>query len=193
MDKQTPMYKGLLELNKYFEKSGHPNVTLDVIGGFALIIHGIKDAYVTDIDYVGNDIFSYEDMKVIDQIGVKHGLGRGWINNDVMLSGSTVEDLEISVGKLHFEEAFSLSHINVRVLDKKDLLRLKVIAVDTSLAALEFGGEFTRVKDLPDIKALMDDADMDILSLEMELWKDCDISDKTWEVIDEYLRGGCER
>ena len=185
----TPMYKGLVMLNDYLEKTDCEPVSLNVIGGFAMIVHGFKDAYATDIDYVGKNAFDDEAIYgVIDRIGAKVGLTRGWINNDVMLSGTTLEDLEVSTGKLHFHDAFDLSRIHVAVLDAKDLLRMKVLAVDTALTAVEHGGDFTRMKDLPDIAVLMDSRKLDVLGLELETYRQCEIADRTYELIADYLK-----
>ena len=186
--RKSSIYKGLEEVNALLEKHDAPSVNLNVIGGCAMILHGYKDPYRTDIDYVGENAFTEELMAQIDKIGKKNGLGAGWINNDVLLSGNTLEDMECATGKLHFYPVFEMSKINVSVLDAKDLLRMKVIAVDTSLTALEMGGEFTRLKDLPDIAALMDKRNLDILGLELEIYQISDISDMTYKVIDEYHR-----
>ncbi len=184
--KNTPMYEGLVLLNQFLEEKDYPPINLDVIGGFTMISLGLKGSYVTDIDYVGCELS--EDIKIkIDEIGEKLGLGRGWINNDVMLSGSTLSEFEVSTGKLHFNKAFDLGKISVSILDIKDLLRMKVIAIDTSLSAVEFGGDFTRIKDLPDIKAIMDKRNIDILGLELETYM-YNINNETYELIGEYLK-----
>ena len=67
-----------------------------------------------------------------------------------------MESFELSTGKLHFDEAFTVGPVKVNVLKEKDLLRLKIIAVDTAMTELEVTGEFARRKDFADIKALMD-------------------------------------
>ena len=180
----TLMYEGLKELNNYLVSENLPSYHFNVIGGFAMICHELRPGGVTDIDFVGNEL-PEKLVRKIDEIGKKLGLGGGWINNDTMLSGTTIEDFEITTGKLHFSHAFSMEKISVDILDKKDLLRLKVIAVDTSLAAYEYGGEFTRMKDLPDIARLMEDLDYDMFSLEMDTYA-FSISDKTYLTIENY-------
>lgn len=153
--KGTPMGKALTELAAELESRNMPPVELNVIGGFALMLRGIRDPDgITDIDYVGTDLSDgFEELA--DRIGLKHGMGKGWINNDGMLTGDSMEDFELSTGKLHFEHAFTVGPMKINVLDEKDLLRIKVIAVDTAMVELEIGGGFARTKDFRDIYALM--------------------------------------
>ncbi len=184
--KKTAMYKALVELDKKFAELGMGPFELHVVGGFAMIGNGLKDSYVTDIDYVGEKFYDDDLDRVVDKIGMKNGLEKGWLNNDLMLSGTTLEDLELATGKLHFHPLFEMETLSVSILDAKDLLRMKVLSVDTSLTAIELGGDFTRAKDLPDIKQLMNRRSMNILDLEMETYTICDISDSTYELIDEY-------
>lgn len=159
IDKQTfqttPMGAALKELGERLETEHMPPVSLNVVGGFALMMREIRNPNdTTDIDYVGKSLPGNFN-KIADEIGVKHHLGRGWINNDVMLSGISLEDFQFATGDLHFEEAFSVGNIKINVLDEQDLLRMKIISVDTSLTATEMGGDFSRMKDLEDVKQLM--------------------------------------
>lgn len=141
--------------------------TLHVVGGFALLLWGIRkngEEY-TDIDYIGKS-FSSDIQDIIGSIGMKYGFGTDWINNDIMLAGSSLEEMEYATGPLHFKPFMNLSVIKVMALYKEDLLRLKLIALDTSLLGSAFGGQFTRYKDFNDIIALMNELQMDIEDLE---------------------------
>lgn len=152
----TPMGRALEDLAKRMDEEDLPPVTINAVGGFALLLHGVRSrTCVTDIDYVGRP-FSDKFNRIADEIGLAHQMGKGWINNDVMMAGISTKSFEFSTGELHFHEAFSVGNIKINVLDEKDLLRMKLIAVDTSVSGTDNGGEFTRVKDLPDVKALMD-------------------------------------
>ena len=184
----TILYKALEELDKNMDGLLENKIELNIVGGFAMILNGLKDDYYTDIDYVGEKVFPDSVSKLIDRIGLERGLGEGWINNDFMLAGNSREDLERATGKLHFYPLFELNNIKANVLDAKDLLRLKVIALDTELMAMDSKKEFTRAKDLPDIKALMDQRDMSMLDLEMEIFMISDIADETYNLIDEYCK-----
>ena len=164
----TPMWTALQELNTIMEKENMPPVQLKVVGGFALMMHGIRTPNgQTDIDYVGLPL-SEKFLDTADKIGLKHHLGKKWINNDIMLSGTTQEDLEFSTGTLHFHKAPSLSKIDIQVLSQPDLLRMKIIAIDTACTAIETEGDFTRMKDLPDIQKLMATMDYDFQNVQEE-------------------------
>lgn len=151
----TPMYEALVSLAEKMNEKNIPPVELNVIGGFALMLHGIRPADgVTDIDFVGTDL-SNELSVMIEETGREHRMEPGWINKDGMATGIAMGDFELSTGKLHFSHAMDVGNISINVLDEKDLLRLKVISVDTAMTELEATGEFARVKDFHDIYELM--------------------------------------
>lgn len=155
----TAMGDALMCLADALADNGHA-YRINVIGGFALMEYGLRDRNaVTDIDYVGDDLGPEFDA-LADQIGLRYGLGRGWINKSVMLAGSTLDDFEDATGPLHFAHAFDVRNLSIYVLDRTDLLRMKLIALDTSLMGCEYGGEFTRMKDIPDVILLAKDLDI---------------------------------
>lgn len=58
----------------------------------------------------------------------------------------------MATGPLEFEPYDSgLSHFKVNIATEATLLRMKLIAVDTSLTATQHGGDFTRARDLGDL------------------------------------------
>lgn len=152
----TPMSDALMDLAQEMEKRQMPPATLNVIGGFAMMLRGYRQAGdITDIDYVGINL--YKDLNALShEIGLKHKMEPGWINNDGMLVGDSMESFELSTGKLHFDHALSIGKITINVLDERDLLRLKVISADTAMTEMDATGEYARRKDFADIKALMD-------------------------------------
>lgn len=183
--KESLVFKALEMLDEELYKMRTIPFELNVIGGFALMVESIRFSDRTDIDYVGNSL--PKDIKIIsDEIGLKLGLGRGWLNNDVMLADSSLEDLEWSTGELKFRKAFELAIITVNVLDKSCLLRMKVIAVDTSYSAIEYGGEFTRQKDFEDIRLLMSDLNIDMKELKRTT-ESYTICPETYRLIGFYL------
>ncbi|MCL1790946.1 MAG: hypothetical protein FWG40_06260 [Peptococcaceae bacterium] len=153
--KEKVVYRALEELDAILHAQEVLRFELNVVGGFALMVQQIRMSDYTDIDYVGSP-FPDSLREIIDEVGIRYGLGRGWINNDVLLAGSTLEELEELTGQLVFNHAFDLQVITVNVLDKPCLLRMKVIAIDTSFSELEVSGKFARVQDFEDIRLLME-------------------------------------
>ena len=187
---KTPLGKALKELSEELNNKNMPPVTLNVIGGFALLLREKRDPEsITDIDYVGPEL-SQEIKDLATPIGIKYGLGYDWINNDVMLCDISMEDFEFSTGgSLNFEKAFSVGKIKINVLDEIGLLRMKLIAIDTSLCAASNEGEFTREKDLPDIVLLMNELNMTTKDLQNE-FGDLIIEKSTFPMIRLYQAKG---
>ena len=189
--KTTPMGQAVTELGTRLQKENMPPVSLNIIGGFALMMREIRNPNdTTDIDYVGPTLPD-KFNRISDEIGMKYHLGKGWINNDVMLSDISMDDFEFATGELHFEHAFDIGNISINVLDEKDLLRMKLISVDTSLTSIEMGGDFTRMKDLPDVKTLMDRQQIKPDQIE-EKFGEFLISDATPQIIQTYYTEGTE-
>ncbi len=188
----SPMGKAIKELSKRMKEEGLPPAKFNVVGGFALMAAGIRDEKtITDIDYVGPNN-SHLLNQLIDEVGHEHHMPKGWINNDVLLSGSSLEDLEFATGTLHFHPAIKTSELTIDVLDPKDVLRMKLIAVDTSLIGVaQDKAEFTRIKDLPDIKAIVDHLKTDIPTAieENEFYIVCP---HTKDVLETYMKDGLD-
>ena len=185
----TPMGSALLELSQRMQEQNYPPVSLNVVGGFALMMRGHRPADMsTDIDYVGQSLPASFD-RMADEIGLKHNLGRKWINNDVIMSGMSLENFEFSSGKLHFDPVFSVGNIQINALQEKDLLRMKIIAIDTSLTAVESNGDFTRLKDMPDITTLMQATNMSLNDIRDE-FSDYIINTNTIDIIRCYQNDG---
>ena len=187
--KDSPLFKSMIELNEALIKADTEPITLNVVGGFALMIHDMRNkSEFTDIDYVGESLPEQVD-KISQKIGVQNGLERHWINNDIMLIGSSLNEFELATGKLHFSKAFELEKIQINVLDTQDLLRLKVIAIDTALSAVDNGGDFTRMKDFRDIIKLSEKLSMPIDSFN-ERFKDNIVNVGTVAAIQTYKEHG---
>lgn len=162
--REKVVFKALEELDNRLYKLGVKPFELKVIGGFALMLEQIRMDDYTDVDYVGkplpNDI-----REIVDSIGKEFGLGRGWLNNDVMMSGMELEDFEYSTGELTFHHVADLNVISLYALDLECILRMKVIAIDTSYMGAENDGDFTRAKDFKDVKMLMERLGMSLHQL----------------------------
>lgn len=159
--KEKLVYKALEELDSRLYKLGVKPFDLRVVGGFALMLENVRLNDYTDIDYIGKPLDN-NIKDIIDSIGLEYGLGRGWINNDVLMSGFDLDDIELSTGKLEFKHVTDMNVIRLYSLSKECILRMKIIAIDTSYMSAESTGLFDRSKDFKDIKLLMETLDVDI-------------------------------
>ena len=73
-----------------------------------------------------------------------------------ILQAKTEQEFDAWLDKLVQIDRRSTGGIHINILDETDLLRLKVIAVDTAMTELEATGEFARTKDFHDIGLLME-------------------------------------
>jgi hypothetical protein len=142
----------------------------------------------TDIDYVGGKM-PEKLREVIKDVGIKYGLDAAWINNDALLEGSSREDLEITTGKLNFSPKFELKCFEVLSLCNEDLLRLKMMAIDTTYMTLEAGETFARKKDFSDVKLLMQEMGMDIPAL-MKMTSAYVLESAVYDIVDAYNKTG---
>lgn len=149
------VYKALEDLDERLYRMGVKPFSLNVCGGFALLLENVRMSDYTDVDYVGKTL-PEPVRQVVDEIGLEWHLGRGWVNNDVCMSGFGLDELELSVGKLNFVHRFDLRVISVYSLDKLGLLRMKMVALDTSYSEVASGGDFARSKDFKDVQLLME-------------------------------------
>ena len=152
----TPVHKALIDLADKMNKENMPPVTFNVIGDFVLMMH---DNYPLDSSYAGTD-FSGNLNRLIDEVSDFHHMKTGWLNKDGIATGISMSDFEVFIGKLHFSHALTVDDTKINVLDEKDLLRLKVIAVDASMMDLEATGDFSRTEDFQDICDLIDKMEM---------------------------------
>lgn len=188
------LYQALYHLNQKIENSINDieikeslPLQLNICGGFALMLHNIRNDpnNRTDIDYIGPAL-SPNIQNLIYEIGQELDLPKNWLNNDVLLSDSTLEDFEKTTGELKFQNVIQFSQIHISIPSKEDLLRMKVIAIDTSLMGMELGGDFSRLKDFEDVRLLMEDLQFDINDIEMKM--DEYIQDPlTLDLIDFYF------
>lgn len=150
-----PLFHAIELLNQRMQEEDLAPIELNVCGGFAMMCHGLRaPGTKTDVDFAGEDL-PLSVQKISEDIGTQLGIGYEWLNNDMVLSGTTFEDLEYATGELHFKPMFDMEKIKVNVLETRDLLKLKLIAIDTALMSVDLGGDFTRMKDFADIEKLL--------------------------------------
>ena len=187
--RNSTMGKALTELSEELEKINYPPVTLNVVGGFAMMVQGNRPADgTTDIDYVGPDM-SEQFNNIADRIGKKYRIGEKRINNETVLSDSTQESFEYSTGRLRFDKQMKIGNITINALHPDDLLRLKIIAFDTAITGMEATGKFTRFKDLSDIKTLIETQKKDYKNLPEEC-RQYIINENTEDLIQCYIEEG---
>lgn len=190
--REKVVYKALEEFDSRLYDMGAKPFELKVVGGFALLLEQIRMNDYTDIDYVGKPL-DKDVSKLVDQIGLEYGLGRGWLNNDVMMSGLDLDEFEYATGELKFNHVTDLKVISLYALDKSSILRMKVIAIDTSYMAAENDGDFTRAKDFKDVKLLMESLGCSMAQLKDET-EEFVLNPQIYYVIQYYNKfGGIEK
>lgn len=190
--REKVVYKALEEFDSRLYDMGAKPFELKVVGGFALLLEQIRMNDYTDIDYVGKPL-DKDVSKLVDQIGLEYGLGRGWLNNDVMMSGLDLDEFEYATGELKFNHVADLKVISLYALDKSSILRMKVIAIDTSYMAAENDGDFTRAKDFKDVKLLMENLGCSMVQLKDET-EEFVLNPQIYYVIQYYNKfGGIEK
>lgn len=185
------LLEALKELAKECENNYIPPFELNIIGNFALMLYGIKDNKEhVNIDYIGPDL-SPKVKELARIIGIKRNLGQNWINNDFILTGSSLEDLEFCTGKLYFTDYYEVGSIKLNILNQSDLLKLKIIAIDTTLFDVESGLPFTRFKDLQDIITLKDKLHINLKKYIQDLdLQGLILNTNTYKIINMYEKNG---
>lgn len=162
------LFRAIQELDEELDAIDAPHMDLKVVGGFAMLLNNLRphSKSNTDVDYVGPDL-TEQILAIEEKVGARHNFESHWINNDVIMSGMTLEQFEMCTGKLNFILKASLKRIDLYSLDEEGLIRMKLIALDTSyLGATACGGQFTRAKDLEDIRLLMENQKMTLRDLQ---------------------------
>lgn len=189
-DRAMRIFRALEDLDGRLAALGVAPFALNVIEGFALLLEGVRRNVhdYTDIDHISQD-FNKQIREMIQEVGVNYGFEKNWINNEVILSGSNLKHIELATGKLHFVKRAKLSVITVYSLNKESLLRMKVIAIDTSLFAFFNDGAFPRIKDFPDVKILMDHMGCDFQQMKA-ITQDYVLEPMTYSLIDYHIQTG---
>lgn len=137
------------------------HITIDAIGGYAIMEHGILDTRRTiDIDTMTTN-YSRSVQMLIEEVGTACGFEPNWINNEnIYFDGiePTDEDIDAarSIINAHFEPIndLQLSHIRLAIADIPTLVHSKAYALCDSAMNAALGR--TRDKDASDFKALVE-------------------------------------
>ena len=167
--------------------------TLNVVSGFALLMNMVKvdtDEY-TDIDYICPS-FLTDVKEIIDKVGIEYGLGKGWINNDDLLDGASLKDIEYITGPLNFKPTLELNVFTINVLDLYGILKMKIIAVDTTQMTVGVTNDFTRARDFKDIRDLMSKLEITTSELKREMHNYV-MEPNIFDLIDEFNKTGSNK
>lgn len=120
-------------------------------------------------------------------VGEQYDMPANWINTDYCMPHNSVDNFEKTVGAMHFEKDpdNKIGLFNLNFLSDRDLLRVKLMMVETEYAAVEYGGEFTRFSDLRDILDLKSELGLDYIGME-KLADGYLMSDEVFDVISAY-------
>ncbi|MDR1358783.1 MAG: hypothetical protein LBJ48_05465 [Coriobacteriales bacterium] len=128
------LLSALSSLDNKLAKAGSDPVEIRIVGGFALILRGVRETgFTQDIDSMTRD-FDPQVKQLIAQTGRELGLKLGWLNADMVLDDPEV--ISMIVGEMNFENFESFDDyrvLHVSVADLPTLLKLKIVAAGDTL------------------------------------------------------------
>jgi len=151
LESQEVLLQALKKLDDCLEEQGIASLEIRIVGGFALIVHGIRDTgFTQDIDSMTRE-FAPDIKATIAKIGKEMGIKLGWLNADMVLDDPEI--IRDIVGELVFEPYGEFKVLQVSVASLPSLLRLKLVAAGDNLEITTDEVEFER--HFEDVKALM--------------------------------------
>jgi hypothetical protein len=151
LESQEVLLQALQKLDDCLEEQGIASLEIRIVGGFALIVHGIRDTgFTQDIDSMTRE-FAPDIKATIAKIGKEMGIKLGWLNADMVLDDPEI--IRDIVGELVFESYDEFKVLQVSVASLPSLLRLKLVAAGDNLEITNDEVEFER--HFEDVKALM--------------------------------------
>jgi len=126
------LLKALETLDDKLASAGCDPVEIRIVGGFALILHDIRETgFTEDIDSMTRD-FEPNVKQMIAQIGKDMGLKLGWLNADMVLDDPEI--ISMIIGETNFDDYGKYQVLKVKLADMTTLLKLKIVAAgDTFL------------------------------------------------------------
>lgn len=127
------IYLNKNDLDKYFfelgkllfkrAKNKNLHVELIVVGGASIILnYGFRSTTV-DIDCI--DVYGVLMNEIVDAVGDKYGLPRGWINTDFTKTASYSQKL-IQFSKLY--KTYGNGMLEIRTISNEYLLAMKIVS-----------------------------------------------------------------
>jgi hypothetical protein len=112
-------------------ESGYSRVEVKIVGGFALILRGVRDGgFTQDIDSMTRS-YAPDISYLIAQVGREMGIKLGWLNADMVLDDPDI--INDIVGEVSFTPFGSYRVLDVSLADLPTLLRLKIVAAGDNL------------------------------------------------------------
>ena len=125
------LLKALETLDSRLASAGSDPVEIRIVGGFALILHDIRETgFTEDIDSMTRD-FEPHVKQMIAQIGKDMGLKLGWLNADMVLDDPEI--ISMIIGETNFDDYGEYQVLNVKVADLTTLLKLKIVAAGDTI------------------------------------------------------------
>jgi hypothetical protein len=160
MESKETLLQALDLLDSRLAESGCSRVEVKIVGGFALILQGVRDGgFTQDIDSMTRSYDPYISH-LIAQVGREMGIKLGWLNADMVLDDPDI--IEGIVGEVSFTPFGSYKALDVSLADLPTLLRLKIVAAGDNLEITHDEVEYER--HFGDIKGII--AALELKSLE---------------------------
>lgn len=125
------LLRALNTLDQKLLALGSDPIELRIVGGFALILHDLRETgFTQDIDSMTRD-FEPNVKKLIAETGKELGLKLGWLNADMVLDDPEI--VSAIIGETNFEDYGNYQVLRVKVADLPTLLKLKIVAAGDTL------------------------------------------------------------
>ena len=133
LNNQKKLCDALMDLDEKFYKLNIVPFEVKIIDDFVLI-----DEPIVSINDRKKNISSSDEIKgIIKEVGDLYQLNNNWFSDDMTLANKSLKDLEWITGKLTFHEKMNMAIITVNVLDFIDILRMKIITLDSIISNSE--------------------------------------------------------
>jgi hypothetical protein len=141
-ESKETLLRALELLDNRLAASGYSRIEVKIVGGFALILQGVRDGgFTQDIDSMTR---SYDPhiSHLIAQIGKEMGIKLGWLNADMVLDDPDI--IKDIIGEVSFTPYGSYKVLDVSLADLPTLLRLKIVAAGDNLEVTHDEVEYER-------------------------------------------------
>ena len=201
---ETKAGRAILDLDKEIAEKGLDPIKLNVIGQRILILDGYCENHQNNTADIEYQIDKYYDeyLDIVIGIGKKHDLGKDWFIDNVLVSYCTLQNFKSAIGELHFTKELKLDNITLEFIDPEDILKLKLIAVDTDMLMVinipfdRTGGKEIKRKvlhrDLNELRKILEQANRPYTEL-LNQYDDLILHPETKNVITRYFDIVAER